>query len=111
MTSQIANEVLPEAGRGKNAAGQGLFTPCTAVNSLLITSPAAAKNAVRSGGAVLLSPACFSFGQFPNVSHLAESYLRNDNFNGRDFLEENFPAQNEPDQPTTNTSKKGRPAR
>jgi UDP-N-acetylmuramoylalanine--D-glutamate ligase len=64
--------VIGEA-REKIRAAWSLFTPCSAVNSLLEAVAATGKQAVP-GDVVLLSPACSSFDQFRNYQHRGEVF-------------------------------------
>ena len=59
--------------REKIRAAWSLFTPCTAVDSLLEAIAEAARSAV-AGDVVLLSPACSSFDQFRNYQHRGEVF-------------------------------------
>ena len=57
----------------KIRAAWSLFTPCSAVPTLLEAIAAAVKRAER-GDVVLLSPACSSFDQFRNYQHRGEVF-------------------------------------
>ncbi|TAL03623.1 MAG: UDP-N-acetylmuramoyl-L-alanine--D-glutamate ligase [Verrucomicrobia bacterium] len=57
----------------KVRAAWGLFTPCTAVGSLLEAVTVAA-NSASAGDVVLLSPACPSFDQFRNYQQRGEEF-------------------------------------
>jgi UDP-N-acetylmuramoylalanine--D-glutamate ligase len=59
----------------KIRAAWSLFTPCSAVPTLLEAIAAAVKRAER-GDVVLLSPACSSFDQFRNYQHRGEVFRR-----------------------------------
>jgi UDP-N-acetylmuramoylalanine--D-glutamate ligase len=54
-------------------AAWGLFTPCTAVGSLLEAVKEAAKRATE-GDVVLLSPACSCFDQFRDYQHRGDTF-------------------------------------
>ena len=108
---RINDEILTASGREKNAVEQGFFTPCAVVNSLLITHLAAAKNADGFSSADLLSPACFSFHQFRDDHNLAEDFFTRGQFKPSGIFRGIFPVGNDIQQPTTNTSKKGRDTR
>lgn len=60
-------------GREKLQAAWGLFTPCTAVSSLLEAVAEAAKRAT-CGDVVLLSPACSCFDQFRDYQHRGDTF-------------------------------------
>jgi UDP-N-acetylmuramoylalanine--D-glutamate ligase len=59
--------------REKIRAAWSLFTPCTAVSTLLEAVTEAAKRA-KPGDVVLLSPACSSFDQFRNYQHRGDVF-------------------------------------
>jgi UDP-N-acetylmuramoylalanine--D-glutamate ligase len=65
LTQRVKGAFLMGESREKLRASWSLFTPCTAVNSLLEAVQSAAENAV-AGDIVLLSPACSSFDMFEN---------------------------------------------
>ena len=70
---RVKRAFLIGAAPGRICASWSLFTPCTALGSLLEAVNQAAENAVP-GDAVLLSPACSSFDQFRNYQHRGEVF-------------------------------------
>jgi UDP-N-acetylmuramoylalanine--D-glutamate ligase len=73
LSQRVKGAFLIGEAREKIHAAWGLFTPCTAVGSLLEAVNVAAKNAVP-GDVILLSPACSSFDQFRNYQHRGEVF-------------------------------------
>ena len=73
LSQRVKQAFLIGEAREKIRASWSLFTPCTAMDSLLEAVNQAAANAVR-GDVVLLSPACSSFDQFRNYQHRGEVF-------------------------------------
>lgn len=73
ISQRVKGAFLIGEARDKIRAAWSLFTPCTAVGSLLEAIELAAKNAVP-GDVILLSPACSSFDQFRNYHHRGEVF-------------------------------------
>ncbi|MDB6018910.1 MAG: UDP-N-acetylmuramoylalanine--D-glutamate ligase [Pedosphaera sp.] len=73
LSQRVKGAFLIGEAREKIRAAWSLFTPCTAVSSLLEAVSVAAKNAV-SGDVILFSPACSSFDQFRNYQHRGEVF-------------------------------------
>ena len=73
LTQRVKGAFLIGETREQIRAAWSLFTPCTAVDSLVEAVERAAELAV-SGDVVLLSPACSSFDQFRNYQHRGEIF-------------------------------------
>ncbi len=73
LSQRVKGAFLIGEARDKLRAAWSLFTPCTAVGSLLEAVHQAAVNAVP-GDVVLLSPACSSFDQFRNYQHRGDAF-------------------------------------
>jgi UDP-N-acetylmuramoylalanine--D-glutamate ligase len=73
LSQRVKGAFLIGETREKIRAAWSLFTPCTAVDSLLEAVAEAARSAV-AGDVVLLSPACSSFDQFRNYQHRGEVF-------------------------------------
>jgi UDP-N-acetylmuramoylalanine--D-glutamate ligase len=73
LSQRVKGAFLIGEAREKIRAAWGLFTPCTAAESLLEAVKLAAESAVP-GDVVLLSPACSSFDQFRNYQHRGEVF-------------------------------------
>jgi UDP-N-acetylmuramoylalanine--D-glutamate ligase len=73
ISQRVKGAFLIGEAREKIRAAWSLFTPCSAVNSLLEAVAATGKQAVP-GDVVLLSPACSSFDQFRNYQHRGEVF-------------------------------------
>src|SRR5204862_3768847 len=73
LSLRVKGAILIGETREKIRAAWSLFTPCTAVDSLLEAIAEAARSAV-AGDVVLLSPACSSFDQFRNYQHRGEVF-------------------------------------
>jgi UDP-N-acetylmuramoylalanine--D-glutamate ligase len=73
LSQRVKGAFLIGEAREKIHAAWGLFTPCTAAESLLEAVKLAAESAAP-GDVVLLSPACSSFDQFRNYQHRGEVF-------------------------------------
>jgi UDP-N-acetylmuramoylalanine--D-glutamate ligase len=73
ISQRVKGAFLIGEAREKIRAAWSLFTPCTALGSLLEAIQSAAKNAVP-GDVILFSPACSSFDQFRNYQHRGEVF-------------------------------------
>lgn len=73
LAERVKGAFLFGETREKIRAAWSLFTPCTAVSTLLEALSEAVKHAVP-GDVVLLSPACSSFDQFQNYQHRGDVF-------------------------------------
>jgi UDP-N-acetylmuramoylalanine--D-glutamate ligase len=73
LSKRVKGAFLIGETRHKIQAAWGLFTPCSAMDSLQSAVAEAAHQAVP-GDVVMLSPACSSFDQFQNYVHRGEVF-------------------------------------
>jgi UDP-N-acetylmuramoylalanine--D-glutamate ligase len=73
IAQRVKHAFLIGEAQKKLQAAWGLFTPCTAVQTLLEAVLKAAAEA-RAGDVVLLSPACSSLDMFHNYQHRGEMF-------------------------------------
>jgi UDP-N-acetylmuramoylalanine--D-glutamate ligase len=73
IAQRVKHAFLIGEAQKKLQAAWGLFTPCTAVQTLLEAVLKAAAEA-QAGDVVLLSPACSSLDMFQNYQHRGEMF-------------------------------------